>query len=163
MFPRGHAGISLIINIPLLIIFADTFPINILCTILIMWLSIIPDIDISSKLFFDKINHRGITHTIEFIILFSIIFNILLFSILYITELVHIYNIYIFMIPLIGLSSHTITDIFDTHGVKISYLFSQKTTNTPIIKDNSDDLLNNAIFFIGVILTLLFIITQYNI
>lgn len=161
MFPRGHAGISLIINIPLLMIFADTFPINIFCTILIMWLSVTPDIDISSKLFFDKIEHRGVTHTIEFILLFSVLFNTLLFFILYITELEDIYNIYLFITPFIGLLSHMVTDIFDTHGVKISYLLSQKTTNIPIIKDNSDDMLNNITFFIGVILTILFIVIKY--
>lgn len=153
MFPRGHAGISLIINIPFLIIFSNTFPINIICTILIMWVSIAPDVDISSKLFLDKINHRGITHTIEFIILFSIIFNMFVIFIFNIFSILYLYNMYILLIPLIGLLSHTFTDILDVHGVRVSYIFSKKVTRIKYIQDNSSGVLNNIIFISGSLLT----------
>lgn len=159
MFPRGHAGISLMINIPFLILFSNTFPINIICTILIMWLSIIPDIDISSKLFLDKIKHRGITHTIEFIILFSIIFNIFIIFMLNIFSILYLYNMYILLVPLIGLLSHTFTDILDIHGVRVSYIFSEKVTKIKFIQNNANSILNNMIFISGVLLTFSIIFT----
>lgn len=149
MFPRGHAGFSLLLNIPFLYYYSNNIIVCSLCIIIIMWTSIFPDIDFSNKLFMKRFDHRGITHTIEFIILFSLIFNCILFSLIYILDIDSFIHTYIFISPIVGISSHIIGDIMDKYGVDISYFMSDKRYCLNLINDNSSSLLNNSLFVIG--------------
>lgn len=161
MYPRGHAGSSLLFNLPLLVYLTDDIIIGVICTLIIMWVSIIPDIDISNRLFLDKIEHRGFTHTIEFIILSSIIFNLAVFGINIVFQINSVSHVYVSLSVFIGLLSHTIIDTLDSHGVKISYFFSDSNSCVNLIKNNSSPILNNSIFIIGLLLTVTAIYTEY--
>lgn len=157
MYPRGHAGLSLIINAPFLMYFVDNLVLSVLCTIIIMWSSISPDIDISDKLFLNRFDHRSITHTIEFAILISTISNIFILSIIYIFNLGSIIS-YLYISVFLGLLSHIVADMLDTHGVKLSYILPKKRYKLGVIKNNSSKILNNSLILIGTTLNFIVIL-----
>jgi membrane-bound metal-dependent hydrolase YbcI (DUF457 family) len=157
MYPRGHAGVALILNVPFLIYFVDHLVISLLCTLIIMWSSISPDIDISNKSFLNRLDHRSMTHTLEFAIFISIIFNILILLIILSFNLNGIIS-YVYISVFLGLSSHIIADILDTHGVKLSYILPKKRYKLSVIKDNSSKILNNSLFAFGTILNFIVIL-----
>lgn len=67
MYPRGHAGLALTLYAPILYLTATkSFIGATILTLCVMWTAILPDIDISNKLFLDRLDHRGTTHTVWF-------------------------------------------------------------------------------------------------
>ena len=70
MYPRGHAGISLIVSAPLTVYFKEV-PEFTIFVIIMMWTSILPDLDIPVCRRFSAIRHRGISHTVWSVIFCS--------------------------------------------------------------------------------------------
>lgn len=86
--------------------------------------SVIPDIDVISKLGGNKIyinNHRGFTHSFIMWIIFTLILNLI--SNIYLPDNLHnILSGWIF----ISIGFHIITDIFNNYGVKLLWPFVDK-------------------------------------
>lgn len=166
MWPRGHAGSALIMNLPLLAYFMQYDPIiSTICTLIIMWLSIIPDFDFINRSILSKLEHRGFTHTIEFVIILSSISYILIIPLIYYFSISYPISMYLLISPIYGIVSHISIDIMDTTGINPFYTISNysisKRYHLNIIKDGSSFYLNNFVLLIGFLLTI-FIIIYYD-
>lgn len=152
MYPRGHAGISLIISSPIVLFLGVSNLItSVSITIIIMWVSIIPDIDISNKSILDKTDHRGVTHTIWFGIILSI-FSFAFFEILNYYVRIDINSLLKSIAVLVGIISHQIGDIINNSGIKpfkIGSFGDFEICYTMLESDNS--CYNNIIFVVGTV------------
>lgn len=163
MWPRGHAGSALIMNTPLLYYFIQyDIVISTICTLTIMWISIIPDFDFVDKSVLSYLNHRGFTHTFDFVVLFSIVSYIVLFPIILYFDISYPVRLYIITTPFYGVLSHIIVDLLDTSGINPFYAFSDysfsRNYNANIIEDGSNPHLNNTILAVGFLLNTTIII-----
>lgn len=156
MYPRGHAGISLILSCPMILYIGENnLFISVLWCIIVMWSSIIPDIDISKRLFLSYFEHRGSTHTIWFGLFLSL-FSYIFFSV--IVEYLDFGEQYVLLFSscaLFGVTSHFIADVFNDTPIRPfkfgPYLCSFKLHYGGI---KSDGYANNLFFSIGVVLLL---------
>lgn len=153
MYPRGHAGISLILTSPIVLYMGrESLLTSTMICLIIMWSSILPDVDIIEKSLLSDIKHRGPTHTIWFATFTYILsyFIILILDLYYsgLEPYVHIIPASMFT----GVLLHLMTDIMNETGVrplKIGEYFSDFRLRYDVFE--SDGCMNNLFFVVGFI------------
>lgn len=85
MHSQGHAGMSLFLSAPVLAVFIyfDYLLLGVFFVGSVVLMPMIPDIDIKLQKYFKSINHRGVTHTVHFAVLFGVIYTAVIGSLLY--------------------------------------------------------------------------------
>lgn len=85
MHSKGHAGMSLFLSAPILAVFLyfDYLLLGLFFVGSVTLMPMIPDIDIKLQKYFNFINHRGITHTVQFAVVFGLIYASVIGGILY--------------------------------------------------------------------------------
>lgn len=150
MKPAGHLGVTLLTSGPIIYIFLlfDQTTSAIAFFLLSIWFSALPDIDI--KLQGTKIGkwlnikHRGITHTIKFAILCSIVTTIL----------IPVSPVVTLIGPFVGVVSHILGDIPTPTGVNFIPVYLEKPYS--LDKFNFDNLVANSGFLIIGVMSFLF-------
>lgn len=149
MYPRGHAGIAMVATVPFTAYFTGVPEFTVL-VIIAMWASLTPDIDVPICRRFQTIHHRGLTHTIWFVILCALL-----------TTVTHmILNKWLFFSPqvsvigvIIGVSSHVVADGFNRDGVKPFEIFGSFSYHLQLNCIKSDSyFVNNFLITVGTIL-----------
>lgn len=162
MFPRGHAGFLMIIYAVSMRVLSptNTFLIGIGLPVAVM-MSISPDIDISDRSILSNLNHRGITHTIWFSTLVSLIFYSFLILSTYITSVHKESIIFLTFIVFMGYTSHIILDMVNEGGVRPIYTKGYLPTNIRLgvsLIESDSVKGNNSLFILGTLAYLGFII-----
>lgn len=144
MLPRGHAGIGMILSVCLILVIESTtkFTTDIfhIFAIITVSYSLFPDIDAFKLSILEILEHRGLTHTIPFIMFVTLTQAICLVTLRYSTGLVTVGEILVFSLcTFSGMLSHVAAD-------KIS-------SRTSII--NPEGQINSSAIYIGMGVSLL--------
>lgn len=175
MYKKGHIGIGLIVYSPfLLFLLAFGFEyFAIVFGAIFIFLSTHPDIDVKlqnktsflrkdslRKLipFLDKFlnitQHRGITHTIWYAILWGLICSSLAFLVIDIDSFLDIFFIvFSFFIGFMGIVSHLLGDIITPAGIKPLYPVKDKNYTFDLTKAKNP-FYNHGLFLSGIFITL---------
>lgn len=149
MYPRGHAGIAMIATVPFTTYFTGVPEFTVL-VIIAMWTSVLPDIDVPICRRVQSIRHRGLTHTIWFVILFTSLTtmtHVLLSQWLFFSLKVSVIGV------IIGVSSHVIADGFNRDGVRPFEIFGRFNYHLRLNCVKSDSyVVNNLLITVGTIL-----------
>lgn len=135
MYKTGHFGVGLLFLLPLVLVlsFSNMTSVLFVSVALFLFLSIHPDIDIKlSKYTRGAISHRGLTHTILYALIWSVVcFLLYLFSFGVVMSFVGLY------VGFVGVISHLVGDFLTPSGVKILYPFREKEYSLGLIKSES--------------------------
>ena len=155
MFPRGHAGIAMVLNSILILILSPEPTTASLGSVLVITSSIVPDTDMASTPL--NLEHRGLTHTIWFCITLST----LIFLALNVARTYTLLNtksiFYATVATLIGSLSHLFSDALNGRIDIISVnnvIEFDLELGSSIIRSESV-YYNNVLFIIGSILNVI--------
>lgn len=162
MFPRGHTGfLMLIYTIAVKFSGSVSIPILGIGLPIAVAMSISPDIDMSDRLILSKIEHRGITHTIWFTFLVTLISYVSLALSGYIISLDEESIKFLTFAVFIGYTSHIVLDMVNEQGIRPIYTRGHLPTvmrlRLPLVE--SDNIrANNILFILGTLVYLSIII-----
>lgn len=140
MYSSGHVGVSAILYAPILfaLLIIDPF-LAVSGLLIVLFLSSTPDIDVifhfkTSKIYklpligpkMPTIKHRGITHSVWFMLLFGVILSVLSFIIYpqiqdLTTVSFPVFAVSWFMFGFIGIFGHVIGDMITPSGINLLY------------------------------------------
>lgn len=147
MYPRGHAGLSMVICAPFAAYFTGVLDFS-MFIIISMWSSILPDIDVPICRRFQNVRHRGITHTIWFVIFCTFMIaatHLILSQWLFFSLDVSVVAV------IIGITSHIVVDGFNRDGVKPFEFLGTWSYHLQLSVVKSDSwIINNLLMTVGV-------------
>lgn len=164
MFPRGHAGLAMIIYaiITSLTQVTSSYIVAIGLFIIVLT-SILPDFDIIEASVLNRIEHRGITHTIWFSIVSFIITYGFFMSLSIFFAIQHTEILYLATVALIGYTSHLFGDALNESGIRPFYIPNYQITEWRIgfnLLRSQSNKVNNIFHISGIFFYLLSLVAR---